>query len=206
MVRRKSTTSVLDDWAHELSLAGSADSSVYDALLQQLHSIDPGLYIEFCANSRPCELIITADGDCALFDLAQAIVATAPVIPGWTIRALKPKLGFPRQVRWRNFKLKVAETVFDPLEHRDSSKLGLRILIPGLAQEDSEDAHNAILRALDHGLGEQKLAESIGYTEVLPLPEGAARDDFIPLEQLESFIRWRDRRRTEGAGKAFKRT
>ena len=56
-----------------------------------------------------------------------------------------------------------------------------------------------MLRALDHGLGEEKFADAVQFTEVRPLPPGAAATDYIPLRNLEKFIEWRDSRRG-GAG------
>jgi len=90
--------------------------------------------------------------------------------------------------------------VFDPLERKDSEDLGLRILVPGLTPENVKDAHNAILRALDHGLGERAFAECVQYTEVLPSPEDASAEDYIRLTELENYINWRKKKRREKAG------
>jgi hypothetical protein len=183
----------------ELARAGDADSPAYDALLEKLKAVDPGLYIEFSSFERPFEFIITAEGERTLFDLARAVAAAAPVVSGWTIRALKPKLGLPVEVRWEDLTLRTEKIVFEPLEREGASELGLRIMIPGLRAEDRDDAQNAILRALDHALGEEALANSVQYTEVCPLPEAANPDDFIALEHLDSFIKWRERQR-QGSG------
>ena len=69
--------------------------------------------------------------------------------------------------------------------------------VPGLPPERVEDAHNALLRALDHAPGERRFAESVRFTEVLPLPEGASGRDSIPLTELESYIETRRTRREE---------
>jgi hypothetical protein len=180
--------------AAELAAAGSADSPVYDELLDELQAIDGGLYIEFSASAR--ELVITAEGERALFPLVHEIVAAAPSVPGWTVRALKPKLGFPEKVRWNELELAIDAMVFDPLEAAGSDELGLRILIPGIDEEDLEDAHNAVLRAIDHGLGERKFAEAVAHTEVAPLAPDQDPADFIPLRALERYVDWRERRRT----------
>jgi hypothetical protein len=181
--------------ATDLAMTKSADTPVYDALLEQLQKIAPGLYFEFSVSPGEREMIVTADGDSSLFPLARAIVTAAPVVDGWTIRALKPKLGFPESIRWEGLELKIEDIVFEPLEGEETDELELRILIPGLDQKDVEDAHNAILRAMDHGLGEEKLAEAVQYTEVCPLPTGATTSDFIPLVELDNFIEWRERKR-----------
>ena len=184
--------------AAELVVAASADSPVYDELLRRLHDVNAGLYLEFSVDSDKHELIITADGKVELFDLVRTVVAAAPSVQGWLVRALKPRLGFPKQVRWEAVTLDLATLTFDPLERTGSRDLGLRILIPGLAESQLDDAHNAILRAIDHGLGEERHAASIQHTEVCALAESADTSKFIPLTELEAFVEWRASKR--GAG------
>jgi hypothetical protein len=183
-----------------LAATTSADSPVYDALLKALHVVSPGLYLEFSSEPGACELIVTAEGDRALFPLALAVVADAPTIRGWTIRALKPKLGFPTTLRWQGFTLRTADVLFLPLDREGSNELGLRFFIPGVAKNETEDAHNAVLRAIDHGLGEEAFAESVQYTEVHPFPAHAAAGNLIPLIELPAFIESRASKRRGGAG------
>jgi hypothetical protein len=180
--------------AGALARISSADDPLYDELLEQLQRIDEGLYIEFAAAPGHCVLVVTAEGDRELFDLAEAVVAAAPQVAGWDIVALKPKLGFPREVSWEGVRVDVAEVVFEPLSEEDSNDLGLRLLVPGLAEEDVEHVHNALLRVLDHALGERQFADSVQYTEVACLDEPA--EDYIPLVELEAFIEWHRKRRT----------
>ncbi len=78
--------------------------------------------------------------------------------------------------------------VFEPLEREGSNDLGLRMYVPGLAAEHVDDAHNALLRALDHGLGEREFAEAVQYTEVLPLPKGASAEEYFPLTKLGDYV------------------
>ena len=90
-----------------------------------------------------------------------------------------------------NTNVTIADGVFDPLERDGSDDLGLRMYVPGLADDSVDDAHNALLRALDHALGEREFAESVQFTEVVPLPDGVSANDFIPLADLEKYIEWR---------------
>ena len=182
-----------------LARAASADEPPYDELLECLQRVDPGLYLEFGCDSTGCDLIITAEGEQALFPLVRAVVAAAPTIPGWTIHALKPKTGFPSTVHWHGYALDVAAVVFEPLDRNDSEQLDLHLFVPGLDPKDVSDAHNAALRAMDSGLGEQGLAEAVRGTKVRPLPQGATSEDFIPLVDLDAFIEWRKRKLTGGS-------
>ena len=175
-----------------LSRIATADAPVYDELLEKLQQIDAGLYFEFSVQPEQCELLITAEGDQNLFACVNDIVAAAPKVKGWKIFALKPKNGFPKTVEWEGFKIAIADVVFDPLDNGEEN-LGLRILVPGLNEEDIDNAHNALLRAIDHGLGERDFAESIQYTEVVAL-EGPA-SEYIPLGDLDRYIQWHKKQR-----------
>src|ERR1700752_5237367 len=111
------TDAIADFWrlftqqADALARAKSADDPVYDLLLESLQQIDSGLFIEFHAEPGASELIVTAEGDAARFPIARAVVAAAPTVKGWTVRALKPKLGFPKTVRWETLTLPIAGMV-----------------------------------------------------------------------------------------------
>jgi hypothetical protein len=181
--------------AAALSAAESADNPLYDELLAELQRAAPGLFLDFSTGAEGCELIVTADGDRELFPAARAAVSDAPTIAGWKIRALKPQSGFPETVTWDGVSLPLTQVVFDPLERPDSPDLGIRILVPDLQPAVHEAAHNAILRALDHGLGEEAFAEAVRFTELRSLPAGASLDDFIPLVELPAFVRWRAERK-----------
>jgi hypothetical protein len=186
---------LLQQHAAELASYKSADNPVYIVLLDQLQRIDSELYLEFCSNPGACELVITADGDRSRFSIARAVVSAAPVTMGWTIRALKPQIGCPESVNWDDVTLRLDEVVFSPLEADGSNALGLRIYVPGIEEKDLDTAHNALLRALDHILGEERFAEEVHYTEVLPLPANAESNQFIALTELDKFIRWRRRKK-----------
>ena len=182
--------------AEALRRSHSADTQVYDHLLEQLQKIGEGLFLVFSSGPGEAELIITAEGDAALFPLVESVVQDAPAVPGWKIFALKPQRGFPETARWEGYEVAIEDVMFQPLES-ESGGLGLQLLIPGLTPEREDDAHNALLRALDHGLGERQFAEAIAHTEVAALTGPA--DEYIPLADLEQFIEWR-RRSSSGAG------
>jgi len=175
----------------ELVFAPTAENPVYDTILNKLQQINPGLFIEFSSNAGVCELIITADGDKSLFHLVESIINDAPEITDWSIIPLKPRLGLPISASWEGTVVSLADVVFDPLERTGSQDLGIRVYVPNLDPQYIEDAHNAILRALSHALGEVSFAEDLQYVETLPLPEGNSAEDYIPLNELEKFINWR---------------
>jgi hypothetical protein len=179
--------------APRLAELTTAEDPIYDRLLAQLHCVDPGLFIEVSADTDERELVITADGNSELFALADAVVAAAPRLKGWSILALKPRLGFPESVTWEGVSVNIADVVFDPITPEDSDELVLQLFVPGISDGEIDSAHNALLRALDHALGEREFAASVQYTEVVPL-NGPA-DDYIPLVKLEEFLKWHNKQR-----------
>jgi hypothetical protein len=172
----------------------TADDPAYDAVLAALQEIDPGLFLEFSTSPGDHELVVTADGNRALFPLVDRVVRRAPSMDGWTIHALKPKRGFPETTTWEGFTIRPSEVVFDPLMSKEDSQLAIRLYVPELDPARLKDAHNALLRAIDSGLGERAFAERIADTFVSPLSPEAKAEDFIPLLRLEGFLDWRDRK------------
>jgi hypothetical protein len=184
---------LFSELAPRLAELTTAEDPIYDRLLAQLHRVDPGLFIEVSADSDERELVITADGNSELFGLADAVVAAAPRLQGWNILALKPRLGFPESVTWEGVLINIADVVFDPITPEDSNELVLQLFVPGINEQEVDSAHNALLRALDHALGEREFAASVQYTEVIPLH--GPGDDYISLLKLEEFLKWHNKQR-----------
>ncbi len=192
-------TAITDFWdlfatlSSQLAHLTSADDPAYDQLLKQLHRVDPGLFLELSIDPETSELVVTADGNSDLFGLADQVVQAAPQTDGWVIVSLKPKLGFPETVSWEGVSVNIEDVVFDPSSPEDSAELVLRLLVPGITEQEAESAHNALLRALDQALGEREFAANVQYTEVEPLTEPT--DDYIPLLKLEEFLKWHNKQR-----------
>ena len=186
-------------WAHfsqrsdALARIESAEDPVYDEVLEKLQAIHEGLFFEFSNRGSKSELVITAEGEKDLFSLVDEIVAAAPEVSGWSYVALKPKVGLARSITWEGHVIEVSEVVFEPLEDKKSGDFGIRLLVPDLADDKHESAHNGLLRVLDHALGERRFAEEIKFTEVDALDGDAG--DYIPLSALDRFIDWRNEKK-----------
>jgi len=168
-------------------------SAAYDTILEHLQQIHPEIYFEFFSEPEISKLIITAEGSRSLFPLVDSIVARAPNIPGWSIFSLKPKFGFSATAMWQDITVVIADIYFIPLERDGSDDFGLCLFVPGLIPGQTEVAHNALLRVLNYALGEREFAESVQYTEVLPLPDDFSEEEYIPLIELEDYIKWREK-------------
>lgn len=169
---------------------GRALGETYDALLDAVQKVRPGLYLEMCLNTHPKEFIISAEGSRELFPAVEEIVRAAPKIDGWTFLALKPKLGFPVTAEWEGVEVRIADVTFKPIGHPDGT-MGLHLFVRGLRPEQAGAVHNALLRALDHGLGERAFAEQIEGTQIAATPGWLKAAGLIPLTDLEEFLRKR---------------
>jgi hypothetical protein len=184
--------------APELAVSESADTPVYDSLLERLQEIDPGLFIELDAGSGPREVTITADGDRSLFPLVREIVAAAPAIEGWTFRALKAAVGCPEVGRWENVTVRGEDVYFDAYEN-ELGEVDLDIFIPGVGEDDAEGAHNLVLRMMDLTVGEEALAEGIHGTQLRMVEPGESMEERFTLADLPEFLEARARERKTGA-------
>jgi hypothetical protein len=69
--------------------------------------------------------------------------------------------------------------------------------VQALHDDDKHAIHNALRRACDHGLGEERFAYWVGYAEVVALPQGRTPPQhFIAANELEGkleeFHAWRE--------------
>lgn len=185
--------------SHAATLAqpDAADDPAYDLCLEPLKELHPSLFLEMCTHEGASELVVTSEGDRDAFPLVREIVARAPKVPGWSFTALKPKIGFPETTTWEGVEVTIADVLFEPLESDSDPRLGLRLYVPELDPDEAEETHNAILAAIDHGLGEEAFAELVGYTDLAEVVEGLDTSDFIPLVELEQYLEWRAKQRRQ---------
>ncbi len=78
-----------------------------------------------------------------------------------------------------------ADVLVDPV-FRPSGEVGLRLYLPELSPANTEDAHNAVLRALDLGLGERRFAQTIAATWVHPITDAPERAFSLP--EIDDYI------------------
>lgn len=62
-----------------------------EPLLLELRRYDRRLAFELGGRANAHEIVITAEGDTAAFDVVFALVAAAPFFPGWRVIPLKPR-------------------------------------------------------------------------------------------------------------------
>jgi hypothetical protein len=175
-----------------VAIAGTARDALLDEIQEQLHTVNPQLYFEIgSARGGPTQLVITAAGRRDLFAVVHDLVVAAPALEGWSFVALKPAAGFEFEAQYGAATVDPEACWFLPLESAaEPGRLGVLVGCPGFDPAVRQDFENAVLVALDTGLGEQRAAEQIGHVEVGPLPRAPAEEGLIELPELPAFLDW----------------
>lgn len=176
----------------------SGDDSILDDFHAALASYSDRLSLEVSDEENGMrELIVSADGDSSLFRRVDELVAVAPKLPRWHVIALKPPRGFDFEFQSGDLHLSPRELVFEPLlSEANPDALGVRVLVPRDASANDEEILEAVRQVISIGLGERVATSAIKHIEIAPEADNEA--DFIPLLDLDRYIKWRAER--GGAG------
>jgi hypothetical protein len=165
-----------------------------DIIIKELNKYNPwlkavsGLYDEITT-----ELIITADGDVALFTKVQELIENAPVITGWRFTAHKPPVGLSNMAIRMFEKDFNEETLhFYPIvEEEYPDEVSLVLTHKDYDEAEEEDFQTAMSIYVQNGLGEINAA-----TQIDDLTFGAEPDDkseLIPITKLNDYLTWREK-------------
>lgn len=177
------------------SMEEATKSNHLNRLVDELHQYSEHLYFEIGGvPDADQELIITAEGASEHFDKVKSLVAAAPQIAGWRFIAFVPPRGTSFELSFdNNYVLKAADLNFLPMENpMQPDALGLKIDVPDWERvKDYDWLRPAVFKILECILGEESFALDIQYVDISPLPSDKDGLVMLPLEQLESFIKWR---------------
>lgn len=141
------------------------------------------------------ELIITADGDVALFCKVEELIGRAPALRNWKFTAHKPALGFDDiSIDLYEKKFSVDTTCFYPIireEYPDEVSIVLTHVDYNAEEDDQFQAGGMIY--LENGLGEENTATKIDHYETGPLPDPASGIEVIPISKLSDYLHWREK-------------
>lgn len=163
-----------------------------DRLLQEvcgaLGAVREGLGVEVSEEEQGIrDLIITAEGDVSLFEEIKSLVAQAPRLPHWRFIALKPPRGFDFTLDVSGVCIAPSDLVFEALVCNSAPHaLGIRVFVP--VELVARGGLELVRKVIEIGLGEEMAASSIQHLEIEPEPEST--DEFIPLTDLEEYVRW----------------
>ena len=161
---------------------------VADRVEERLRDIDARIGVEVSGAAEPREMISTAWSDRAAFDVVRDIVAAAPPLEGWEIIALKPPRGFGFALDLDGLHIDASELMFDPLSAQEDPRLlGVRVYVPGAADDDDERLNRALPLILETGIGEAAAAQ-IDHSDFIAGPPHDNKA--LPIEQLLPYVQW----------------
>lgn len=137
------------------------------------------------------EIIISADGQIALFPAVEALCDLAPEIEGWRVlRFRQPKPGLLESnggvIVMHGISVKMAEALFELGPPDTDGKRPTIIYLPGYRDGLPKQENNAYLGimfiTLDSLLGEKQVGTSVGELDIVPLEERSA--EARPMSEL----------------------
>jgi hypothetical protein len=170
--------------------------SFLEELIQQLQPYNPWLKaLAGPYNNDSYELIITADGDIALFCKVEELIQAAPPVANWVFTAHKPALGFEGiSIDLYELEFSAGTTSFYPVvqeNYPDEVSIVLTHAAYNKEQEEHFQAGGMIY--LENGLGEVNTATKIDYYETGPVPDADKGVDIIPIAKLADYLNWREK-------------
>lgn len=144
-----------------------------------------GLALEMSGDDADAvvDLIVTAHGSIERFPLVAQVVAAAPALPHYRVRAFRERTTQPDfPIGMEGFELSTAE-VLVALE-QDGGQAALEIRFGREIPSDYQDhARNMAFIMLDHVLGEYDFAVKVGAVDFVGEPDDV-RTPWVPLSQL----------------------
>ena len=171
----------------------SLKEKLLNNLLAHLQEYNENLFFEIGGKPNGIqELIISAGGNKKYFDLVEKLVAKAPNISNWEIKALKPAMGINFVTSYEGIEIDPKNIWFLPLENENyPHSIGLRICLLNYNAEHEELYLNASYQILDTILGEKSTALDIEHLEVGNLPLNPADEGLIKLSELPNYVTWK---------------
>jgi hypothetical protein len=147
--------------AHATALQAEPLEAAMAELQRELSPAHPGVLVEIGADGAHRTLVLTGDGDRALFPAIQAMYANRPQIAGWDIVAFRQReASRPLAV------IAMGDRRLDPqavhyVAERTGGKLDVIVFVPGYTAHDTRLAQMTYI-ALDHAVGEYDVETRIG--------------------------------------------
>jgi hypothetical protein len=170
--------------------------SFLEELIQQLQPYNP--YLKALAgpdNNGNYELIITSDGDIALFCKVEDLIKAAPPVTNWVFTAHKPALGFEGiSIDLYGLQFSIETTSFYPVVQDDyPDEVNIVITHSGYSKEMDDHFQAGGMIYLENGLGEVNTATKIDNYETGPVPAADQGIEIIPVTKLHEYLNWREK-------------
>jgi Family of unknown function (DUF695) len=141
------------------------------------------------------ELIITADGDIALFCKVDELVKAAPLVEGWLITAHKPPIGSDSiQINMYGYVFGAENIKFYPVNDTNyPDEISIVLVHPDYKEDDHDHFETGSLIYLQNTLGELNTSTLIDSVEVKGISSAGENIDLIPISKLKDYLTWREK-------------
>jgi len=154
----------------------------------ELDKHEDDLTVELMLDKTPA-LIISADGNAAMFGAVKRVVAAAPKLKRWRVIAFRPRRPWMEDLEIEGKKFALSDFAFRELG-RAAGKLDIELSVKGRTEANQDQVDKAAFLVLDVVLGEYDTETKIGVIDFTstrkkshrPLPELAAIVDKLPAE------------------------
>lgn len=165
-----------------------------DEIIIELNKFNPWLKA-VCGqyDADTVELIVTADGDIALFAKVHELIDQAPQVKGWRFTAHKPPVGLANMgIRMFEKEFNEHTLHFYPIIEDDyPDEVSLVLTHKEYNEEEEEDFQTAMSIYVQNGLGEINASTQIDDLSFGPEPED--KSDLIPITKLHDYLTWRQK-------------
>jgi hypothetical protein len=137
------------------------------------------------------ELVITADGDIALFVKVEQFIEQAPALTGWRFTAHKPPLGFDEisiEMHGKTFSVDTVNfyPLIDPVY---PDRVSIVFTHNEYDESKAEDFQTAASIYIQNALGELNTATEIDHYDIRSEP--GDKSIMIPVAKLNDYLTWR---------------
>ena len=167
---------------------GQAVEAVAGELSRMFKKACPDLAWEISpSESGPWLFCVSADGNPRLFDQVKSVVAGAPAIRGWEVKAFRQRGSLDAVIEMNGRKLGY-DDIWCAVEP-DGTKARVTLLVNGLTPDSAEVLLRAALVLLDNAVGEHDAVVKISELNNGPLPMKPMRSETLfPLSELPAFL------------------
>lgn len=141
------------------------------------------------------ELIITADGDIALFCKVEELVNAAPKVNDWLITAHKPPVGSDNlQIEMYGHKFEAGMLAFYPVNDTNyPDEISIVVIHRDYTEEDHDKFKTAASIYLQNAIGELNSTTIIDEIQVKAAPLAEQGIELIPIGKLNDYLTWRQK-------------
>ena len=174
--------------------SNTISKNFFDKIAPKLDKFKSGIwYLTGMLDDTTADLILTADGTIENFYVIEELINTAPKLNNWKFRAHKPAHNIENVgINMAGYSFSSENLFFYSNDLQDyPDEIDITIVHNDYNDENKGDIINGSYLFIDHYLGELKAITVIDNIDFISKNE--AEKELGPIEELKSFITWREK-------------